>query len=339
MRAASLDADESVDTFLRRFENDPPLRERARHARAFVEGFEAADPALASARAIAHELATGIDATSARPLGTYAPLFEHLAARCANARLDLRLETIVERIVWEAGSVTIEATNGTGVVTTIRARCVVVTVPVGVMRQRGAAVPLSFVPPLPPEKATALRGLEMGHAVRVVLAFRTPFWESVEGGRYRHAAFFRCEAGAFDAFWTKVPQRSRTIVAWAGGPRAMALGEASERERIDRARDDFGTLLGERDLARRECEGGVTYDWSADPLACGAYSYVATGGGDARASLGRPVAQTLFFAGEATATDGQGGTVSGAFGSGVRAAGEAARALSLARRGMRAANA
>jgi monoamine oxidase len=89
-------------------------------------------------------------------------------------------------------------------------------------------------------------------------------------------------------------------------------------------------MFGQRDLARGEFEAAVTHDWSTDPFAYGAYSYVATGAGAARAALGTPVEDTLFFAGEATSTDGQGGTVSGAFGTGMRAAAEAARTLEAA---------
>ena len=86
-------------------------------------------------------------------------------------------------------------------------------------------------------------------------------------------------------------------------------------------------MFGERDLARREFEAGATHDWSADPFANGAYSYVATGAGGAREALGTPVEETLFFAGEATATDGQGGTVNGALETGERAARQAATSL------------
>jgi monoamine oxidase len=329
-RASSLVADESVDAFLRPFEQDPQWRDRARRARAFVEGFEAADPALASVRAIADEVRTGVDSSSSRPVGSYAPLFEHLAGRCARAGVDLRLGTTVERITWAPGNVTIEARSGNGALPPIRARCAIATVPVGILHRRGNGARLSFTPPLPAEKQAAIDGLEMGHAVRVALAFRTPFWEHVAGGRYRDAAFFRCEAGTFNAFWTQLPLRSRSIVAWAGGPRATAMNGTSIQERIDRARDQFGAMFGERDLARREFEAGATHDWSVDPFANGAYSYVATGAGAARAALGAPIAETLFFAGEATATDGQGGTVSGSFATGLRAAREAARAIGVA---------
>lgn len=62
------------------------------------------------------------------------------------------------------------------------------------------------------------------------------------------------------------------------------------------------------------------HDWSADPRALGAYSYVTVGGTGARAKLAEPVDDTLFFAGEATSVDGQGGTVNGAIQTGERAA-------------------
>jgi monoamine oxidase len=318
----SLPEDESVETFLSRFEGDPAMREHARHARAFVEGFEAADPARASTVAIADELRSGTDSTTSRPVGSYAPLFAYLSARCERAGVEIRLGSAVERIAWERGDVTVDTRSETGGASTLRAPCAVITVPVGVLQQRGGAARLSFVPPLPSEKQAALRGLESGHAVRVTLAFRTPFWAQLAGGRYRNAAFFRCEDAPYSAFWTPSPGRSRTIVAWAGGPRATAMDGTSAAERIDRARDAFGDMLGARDLARREFEAGVTHDWSTDPFACGAYSYVVAGGGEARAVLGVPVDDTLFFAGEATSTDGQGGTVSGGFETGMRAARE-----------------
>jgi monoamine oxidase len=310
---------------LRRFESDPHLRAQAQRAQAFVEGFEAADPALASVRSIADELRSGVDATSSRPVGSYAPLFAHLAARCAHAGVDVRLNAAVERIAWQHGDVTVGVRNAPD----LHARCAIVTLPVGVLRQPPAAAPLTFAPRLPPEKRAALDGLEMGHAVRVTLAFRTPFWETLADGRYRDAAFFRCEGGAYNAFWTQWPLRDRTITAWAGGPRALALDGVPANARIERARDEFGAMFAQPERARREFEGGVTHDWSADPFACGAYSYVATGGGDARNRLATPLDETLFFAGEATATGGQGGTVSGAFETGMRAAHEVAQALNV----------
>jgi monoamine oxidase len=115
-------------------------------------------------------------------------------------------------------------------------------------------------------------------------------------------------------------------VAWAGGPKARALGGAPD-EVIEHALSGFGALFHEPELVRTEFEGGAMHDWDRDQFSRGAYSYVAVGGGTARVSLAAPVDDTLFFAGEATSSDGQGGTVNGALETGERAAAQAAPIL------------
>jgi monoamine oxidase len=76
---------------------------------------------------------------------------------------------------------------------------------------------------------------------------------------------------------------------------------------------DVGAL---RSLLRQ----AYVHDWSADPLAGGAYSYGGVGAIEARATLGRPAGGTLYLAGEAVAEEGRNATVHGALISGYRAA-------------------
>jgi monoamine oxidase len=330
--AGALAEDESVDRFLQRFAQDEAAREAAAAARAFVEGFDAADPAIASARAIAEEWRSGTDFVTARPLGGYRSMFEHLRGACLAAGVDLRLSAAVRRLAWRRGAVAVTAGRG-GEPQMIQARLAIVTLPVGVLRQRGGETAVAFDPPLPAAKLQALRRIEMGHVVKVGLWFRTPFWERVHGARYRNAAFLRCDRQVlqpFATYWTQLPVRSTVVVAWAGGPRAAALAGLAAPDLIGRARAGFGAVLNASDAARREFEGGLVHDWGRDPFAQGAYSYVAVGGGEARAALAAPIDDTLFFAGEATSTDGQAGTVNGALETGERAAAEAARALGVA---------
>ncbi len=324
--ARALADDESVDRFLRRFEGDERTRETATAVRAFVEGFDAADPAIASARAMVDEWRSGIDFAIARPLGGYRRMFDHLRDVCVAAGVEIRLSTIVRRISWRRGVVAIDA-NCCGESQTIRARTAILTLPVGVLRHSGDGTAVAFDPSLPSAKIAALRSIEMGHAVRVVLWFRTAFWERIRNGRYHDAAFFRCERQPFPTYWTQLPVRNEVVVAWVGGPRAIALSGVAEAELVERALNGFGALFNQPDLVHKEFEGGLTHDWSRDPFARGAYSYVAVGGGDGRAALAAPVDDTLFFAGEATSTDGQGGTVNGALETGERAAAEAAMSL------------
>ena len=329
--ARALSDDESVDRFLRRFEQDKATRKTAMEARAFVEGFDAADPVVASARAIANEVRSGVDFATSRPLGGYGPMFEYLREACSAAGVQICLSTIVRRIAWRRGAVAVDV-NCRGESRTIHGRIAILTLPVGVLRGGGDNVAIAFDPDLPDVKIKALRSLEMGHVVKVVLWFRSAFWERIRRGRYRNAAFFRCDGHPFPTYWTQVPVRSPLIVAWAGGPKAIALRGVMEADLIERALDGFGAMFSERDLARKEFEGAHMHDWGRDPFALGAYSYVAVGGGTARAALSAPIQDALFFAGEATSTDNQGGTVNGALETGERAAAEAVAALGIGAR-------
>ena len=326
-KARSLARDETAERFLRRLEREEQTRPMAEAARAFVEGFEAADPATASARAIAEELRSGVDSSSSRPLSGYAPMFAHLYNGCAEAGVNIRLSTIVRRISWRRGAVSVDMHDSRGELRTIQARVAIVTLPVGVLRHGGEGAEVRFDPELPPTKREALRNIEMGQAVKVALWFRTAFWERINNGRYRGAAFFRGKGQPFATYWTQLPVRSELIVAWAGGPKAVALSGASEAEVMERALNGFGELFHEPKLARKEFQGSAMHDWDHDRFARGAYSYIVVGGGNARAAFAAPIDGTLFFAGEATSINGQGGTVNGALETGERAATEAAAVL------------
>jgi monoamine oxidase len=76
--------------------------------------------------------------------------------------------------------------------------------------------------------------------------------------------------------------------------------------------------LGEREV-RALVKESFIHNWHTDPLTGGAYAYVPVNGLDAQINLAQPVANTLFFAGEALAV-GHIGTVHGAISTGQRAA-------------------
>ena len=81
--------------------------------------------------------------------------------------------------------------------------------------------------------------------------------------------------------------------------------------------------LGPKGSDRALEAGFFVHNWQHDAFSRGAYSYVSVGHHEtARSSLARPLDDTLFFAGEATDTEGEAATVAGALQSGVRAAKE-----------------
>ena len=82
-------------------------------------------------------------------------------------------------------------------------------------------------------------------------------------------------------------------------------------------------MFGKGCNVERGLEAAYYHDWQQDTFARGAYSYVIVGGDNARRELAAPIDNTLFFAGEATDTQGETATVTGALQSGTRAAREA----------------
>jgi monoamine oxidase len=325
--ARDLPIDEDLAHYLERFAGDDSKRAAIENARTFAEGFDAADPAIASAWSIADEILSGVDFSSAWPSAGYPPIFAVLTGDCTKAGARFHLSTMVRAVRWQRGEVQVETVTARGERATITACAAILTLPVGVLRAHGAAA-VAFTPELPARTREALEFFEMGHVVKVVLRFATPFWQAIGDGRYREAGFFRDTRGPFAVFWTQAPaHKSNLVVAWVGGPDAMRLRDATPEQRIDLALEQYGTMLGDGTAARAAFVDGATHDWMRDPFALGAYSYVLTGGADARRTLAEPIEQTLFVAGEATATDGQGGTVNGAIRTGERAAREALRAM------------
>ena len=304
------------------------LPEEARAvARAFVSGFDAADPRLVSLHSVAEEWRSGgmLDSSQSRPRGGYRTALLALSAALDGSRVRLQLQTIVTAVRWSGQSVEVEG-SWLGRPFRAAARKAIVTVPLGVLKAPADATgAIKFDPPLETKQA-ALAHLLSGPVLKVGLQFSRPFWEELEGGRYADASFFHAPGKVFPTFWTTLPARTALLNVWVGGPSAARLSMLSDDEIIQQAMDCVSTVL---------CGGGgapplqssYVHNWAQDPYARGAYSYLAAAGGDAREVLATPLSGTLFFAGEATDTTGEATTVTGALRSGARAALEVSRHL------------
>jgi monoamine oxidase len=263
-----------------------------------VQGFDAADPRLASAREILDEW-TGVSSAQPRPNGGYGPLLEFLARQTK-----VQLQTVVRELRWRRSSVEVRGTFR-GERWSAWAPRAVITLPIGVL----PALRIR-------EKSAALARLASGPVIRVAMAFRTAFWEK----DHPSVAFFHSPAAAFPTFWTPLPMHAPLLTAWAGGPKAARLTGSSETLLLRKALESVRSVLGNIE----EPSGFSIHDWQADPYARGGYSYVRVGGTGAREQLAEPLEETLYFAGEATDTE-QSGTVGGALASGLRAAKEVLR--------------
>ena len=320
--------DISFDTWLSRSGEYGLSPEAAAMARAFVEGFDAADPARVSAHFIAKEWGSGgmLDSPQFRPLGGYSSVLAALAGALDRESIRLQLQTVVREVRWRRGSVEIDAAF-LDQPFSVQATCAIVTLPLGVLQAPvGASGTVRFVPGLD-TKREALQQLVFGPVLKLSLRFRTAFWEKLDGGRYEDAAFFHSAATAFPTFWTALPLRAPLLTAWIAGPKAARLSMYEMPEIVRQALDSLSTVFGGRPPSEFELEAAYLHNWQTDPFSRGAYSYIAVGGGDARRTLAEPLEGTLFFAGEATDTEGEAATVTGALQSGARAAREVAERL------------
>lgn len=126
---------------------------------------------------------------------------------------------------------------------------------------------------------------------------------------------------AFPVWWTPYPVRAPMLVGWRSGPPAAELSGSGEERIVASAIASFATIVGRTPRAiRRRVAAAFVHDWTGDPHARGAYSYVGVDGDNAARALARPVERTLYFAGEHADREGRSGTVHGAIASGRAAA-------------------
>ncbi|HEX9671961.1 MAG TPA: NAD(P)/FAD-dependent oxidoreductase [Burkholderiales bacterium] len=332
--------DLSFDAFLGRGRHGLSVEART-FARMRVQGYDAADPARVSARAIAEEWSAEAAGSPGhfRPRGGYGALLDWLAGSLNGSRVELRLRSIVRAVRWKRGAVEIEGTvsKAKGPSTLLRtgrrqkeevfrvtARRAIVTLPLGVLKLPPRAPGAVRFTPALHVKRPALDRLESGAVIKAALLFRSAFWEEIAEGRYHGASFFHSPSAAVPTFWTALPERVPLLVAWAGGPRAARLARAAAPDIVREAVASLDSIFGARGGIEERLAAAWVHHWQQDPFARGAYSYVAVGGHGARRALAEPLDDTLFFAGEAADYEGEHGTVAGALASGERAAREAA---------------
>ena len=330
-RVAALHGDIPVDQGLDAMERAGELSAEERAlARSYVEGYYAADISRASAEWIgalerASRALHGDEA--ARIEGGYIGVLAHILDSAEKRAPGLlRLSTVVREVRWSAGRVLVESRKGTGLpLPPLAARAAVVTVPLGVLRApAGAAGAIRFAPRLH-DLERAAGAMVQGPLFKLLLRFREPFWRSgtptAHHARLRGLGFAHLPGGPVPTWWTTAPVDSGVLTGWAGGPVAQELSTLPPDARRGRALDSLQRLFGTpRTVLEEQLEDEVLHDWQADPYARGGYAVTQVGGLGAARVLAQPVADTLFFAGEHTHTEGQAGTVHGALETGERAA-------------------
>ncbi|HEX8898338.1 MAG TPA: NAD(P)/FAD-dependent oxidoreductase, partial [Chthoniobacterales bacterium] len=340
-RMKSAPADQSLREFLNGLPDDDESRRASEMLTRYVEGFHAADSDRIGIRGLvaANEAADEIGGDRAfRFERGYDALMQALRGAAESNGAIFQLNTIVKEIQWSTNRVTIvsEPAGIADIASQVEyaANAVIVTIPLSLLQTDASEGGVRFVPELPASKRDAIQQLAMGNVLKINLRFRERFWEAAklwdeeaERADFRGAGFFHYPDAPIPTWWTQLPVRAPLLVGWAGGPRADRIrnANAGEQALIDQAIASLALIFR---LPAAEIssylEASNVHDWHGDPFARGAYAYLSVNGMDAQRNLAQPIDDTLFFAGEATAS-GHIGTVHGAIQSGQRAADEILR--------------
>jgi monoamine oxidase len=323
--------DKSFREFLKSYGGGRGMREAREMAASYVEGFDAAHTERIGILGLnkEHEAEDEIDGDKQfRLLDGYDRVAQWLHDEALSRGATFHLGTIAQEIRWQRNHIELVTTSEDGT-QIFSAPCLVVTLPLGVLQAgKSETGAVRFSPPLP-DKERAARRLATGHVVRITLRFRERFWDDLRlktkkgDGDLSELGFIQAPGEAIPTWWTHLPVRTPVLVGWAGGPVAEKLLSCDNRRLLDRALTSLEHIFGvPQEQLENLLEESYMHDWQADPFARGSYSYVPVDALDAQAELALQVEETIFFAGEATNTEGHSATVHGAIATGMRAARE-----------------
>jgi monoamine oxidase len=218
--------------------------------------------------------------------------------------LDIRLNHIVQQIGYGEAGVTLVTNQAE-----FSADYAVITLPLGVLKQKR----IQFVPDLPSEKHQAIEQIGMGVLNKTVLRFPRVFWPEVTLFN-----FVSETTGHWAEWFNLAPALGQPIlIGFNAAEFGQQLETWSDQAIVDSAMTVLKHLFGS---GIPEPTAWQITRWMSDPFAGGAYSFQAAGQvDDAREVLAQPVANRLFFAGEATSSQ-YPQTVHGAYLTGLREA-------------------
>jgi monoamine oxidase len=191
----------------------------------------------------------------------------------------------VTRIRYDGPGVVLETPRGS-----VSARTCIITVSTGVLRSGT----IGFSPALPDWKEQAIADVPMAMLAKIPLL--------LNGERFGLSPFedVLCEQQSNqDVYFLAFPFDSDMMIGFVGGGFGWEISAAGREIAVDFATGSLKRMFG-ADAGKHVVKGELTR-WGSNPWVRGAYAAARPGRTHARAELGRPVADRLFFAGEALA--------------------------------------
>jgi monoamine oxidase len=289
----TLDHDISIAELLKKYFNEEKYNEMRRSLQQYIEGYDAADINYASSLALKEEWDKGED-EQYRIEGGYRPLLEYLENGCLKNGCSILLNCIIKKIKWKDDVVEVITKENIS----FFSNKVIITVPPIFLNGEESEAAISFDPSLP-LITEAAKQIGYGGVIKVVLEFDHAFWETGEC-RKAENMFFLFSDKKIPTWWSQLPDTTPGLTGWLAGPAANALAEATDEYILQATVTSLAAIFDINiEILQQYIKGSHIHNWTADTFSKGAYSYNTTTSAAAKKILATPVANTLFFAGEA----------------------------------------
>src|SRR5579871_2187406 len=313
---AELKTDLPIREFLQQHFGGAEFARLRRSIERTTEGYDAADPARASAFALRDEwMQEGTPGNQGRIAGGYGALIDYLATDSRGHGAVIRFGAVVKAIELAGDAVVVRCASGE----TVSGDAAILTVPLPLLQEIA-------LPPEVASTAVAARDIGFGNVIKILLRFKTAWW--AEQRKDLGDLSFLISDRQIPVWWTQHPITVPVLTGWFGGPKTKALSDLSEQQLIDRGLVSLGEVFGLAPSRLHEnLVAARAIDWAKEKFSRGAYSYATPATREAQARLTSANARLVFFSGEALYRGRDMGTVEAALASGM----ETARAILAAR--------
>ncbi|MBV8765875.1 MAG: FAD-dependent oxidoreductase [Hyphomicrobiales bacterium] len=319
---AALKADLPVSEFIERHFSGSRDDELRRVILRMVEGYDAADPARASAFGLRDEWVGRGLGNHGRVRGGYGALVEFLAAQCRRLDASLHLGVTVKAIETRAGRIIARCGGGRS----FEGDAAILAVPLPLLTR--IELPFSAA-----QNAALSTGMGFGNVVKFLLRFTERWWVKAGGNDLSDLSFLFTDR-AIPTWWTQYSAEHPVLTGWLSGPRTRSVMHLGEADLVELALSSLAETFKIAKLKlERDLVSARAINWGNDPFALGAYSYVTVETREIQSLLRSTNSDNIFFSGEALYSGRDVGTVEAALASGF----ETARTLVAARQGIDAA--
>jgi monoamine oxidase len=289
----SLQEDLPLMEFLERYFNGPRYETLREAATRFATGYDTADPADASTFALREEWLEEEDKPQYHIDKGYSSLMQFLVNDFLQMGGALQLSSPVKELHWDSGSVKIITADKKE----YTAQQTIITIPLNVLKAPATAEgSIQFYPAIT-EYMDAVHKIGMGAIIKMQLRFDHPFWKEQPG--MQDLQFILSEEPV-PTWWTQFPQQTAVLTGWLGGPAAKEWTNNGHDQLLAIALDSLASIFRiDRPVLQNMLREYHIIDWTADPYTRGSYTYVTVETASVMNILERPIAGTLFFAGEA----------------------------------------